>query len=136
MTLHLHHATRTDLLADALADVLAVPLDDPFAEEVVVVPAKGVERLLTQRLSHHLGAGVRGGDGVCAGVRFLNPRSLVTLLTGTERDDAWDPDRMVWPLLQVVDDSLGEPWCTTLATHLGHGAVGEQAELRRDRRYS
>ena len=136
MTLHLHHATRTDLLADALAEVLASPLPDPFAEEVVVVPAKGVERWLTQRLSHRLGAGPRGGDGVCAGVRFLNPRSLVALLTGTERDDPWDADRLVWPLLRVVDDALDEPWCATLAVHLGRGAEAAQAELRRDRRYS
>jgi exodeoxyribonuclease V gamma subunit len=136
MTLHLHHATRTDLLADGLAEVLSAPLPDPFAEEVVVVPAKGVERWLTQRLSHRLGIGSRGGDGVCAGVRFLNPRSLVALLTGTDEDDPWDPDRFVWPLLEVVDDSLGESWCTTLALHLGHDAEGEQAELRRDRRYS
>ena len=74
MTLHLHRAPRTDQLADALGELLATPLDDPFAEEVVVVPAKGVERWLTQRLSHRLGVGPRGGDGVCAGVRFLNPR--------------------------------------------------------------
>ena len=136
MTLHLHHATRTELLADGLAEVLAQPLADPFAEEVVVVPAKGVERWLTQRLSHRLGTGSRGGDGVCAGVRFLNPRSLVALLTGTERDDPWDADRLVWPLLRVVDASLDEPWCATLATHLGHGIDGEQGQLRRDRRYS
>ncbi|HET6560322.1 MAG TPA: exodeoxyribonuclease V subunit gamma [Marmoricola sp.] len=136
MTLHLHRATRTDVLADALAELLATPLDDPFAEEVVVVPAKGVERWLTQRLSHRLGAGPRGSDGVCAGVRFLNPRSLVALLTGTERDDPWDPDRSVWPLLSVIDASLDEPWCALLARHLGHGVTGEQGELRRNRRYS
>jgi len=136
VTLHLHHAARTSELADALAEVLATPLPDPFAEEVVVVPAKGVERWLTQRLSHRLGVGERGGDGVCAGVRFLNPRSLVALLTGTEREDPWDADRLVWPLLTVVDESLDEPWCATLAAHLGAGADGEQAELRRDRRYS
>ncbi len=136
MTLHLHRATRTDLLADALAELLAEPLEDPFAEEVVVVPAKGVERWLTQRLSHRLGAGPGGSDGVCAGVRFLNPRSLVALLTGTEHDDPWDPDRFVWPLLTVIDASLDEPWCALLARHLGHGVPGEQGELRRNRRYS
>jgi len=136
VTLTLHHGTGTGPLADALGRLLAEPLDDPFAEEVVVVPAKGVERWLTQRLSHHLGAGSPGGDGICAGVRFLNPRSLVALLTGTEDDDPWDPDRMVWPLLEVIDGSLGEPWCATLAWHLGHGQEGEEAALRRDRRYS
>ncbi len=134
--LRLHRGVSTDALAGGLAALLATPLPDPFAEELVVVPAKGVERWLTQRLSHHLGAGPRGGDGVCAGVRFLNPRSLVALLTGTERDDPWDPDRFVWPLLEVIDGSLAEPWCATLAQHLGHGDPSVQGELRRDRRYS
>ena len=101
-----------------------------------MVPAKGVERWLTQRLSHRLGTGPRGGDGVCAGVRFLQPISLVSLLLGRERDDAWDPDRLVWPLLATIDASLGEPWCPALSLHLGHGRDGEAGELRRNRRYS
>ncbi len=136
MPLHLHRAPRTDQLADALGELVATPLDDPFAEEVVVVPAKGVERWLTQRLSHRLGVGSRGGDGVCAGVRFLSPHSLVSMLLDRDRDDPWDPDHLVWPLLATIDDSLGEPWCATLAAHLGHGLDGDEAELRRNRRYS
>jgi exodeoxyribonuclease V gamma subunit len=136
MTLHLHRAARTDLLADELGGLLAVPLDDPFASEVVVVPAKGVERWLTQRLSHRLGAGGRGGDGVCAGVRFLQPASLIGLLLGRDRDDPWHPDRLVWPLLATIDDSVGEAWCATLAAHLGHGLDGDEGELRRSRRWS
>ncbi|MGA8210945.1 MAG: exodeoxyribonuclease V subunit gamma, partial [Nocardioidaceae bacterium] len=136
MTVRIHLGERTDLLADGLAGLLATPLADPFAEEVVVVPARGVERWLTQRLSHRLGHGPRGGDGVCAGVRFLSPSSLVAMLLGRERDDPWDPDRLVWPLLRVVDGSLDEPWCRTLATHLGHGVQGDEGELRRSRRYS
>ena len=40
MTLHLHTAERTDALADGLADLLVTPLPDPFAREVVVVPAR------------------------------------------------------------------------------------------------
>ena len=139
MALHLHRAPRTDLLADALGDLLARPLADPLAQEVVVVPAKGVERWLTQRLSHRLGVGDglrEGGDGVCAGVRFLQPRSLISLLLGRENDDPWDPDRLVWPLLATIDASLEEAWCDTLATHLGHGRTGDDADLRRNRRYS
>ncbi len=134
MPLHLHRAPRADLLADALGDLLSVPLADPFATEVVAVPARGVERWLSQRLSHRLGAGPGGGDGVCAGVRFLSPHSLVSLLLGRERDDPWDPDRLVWPLLEVLDESLGEPWAHTLARHLGHGA--DPDDLRRARRWS
>ena len=56
MALHLHVAERTDALADGLADLLATPLDDPFAPEVIAVPTRGMERWLTQRLSSALGA--------------------------------------------------------------------------------
>ena len=138
MALHLHRAERTDLLADGLGALLADPPDDPFAEDLVIVPAKGVERWLSQRLSHILGRGA-GQDGVCAGITFRNPRSLIAALTGTAgatEDDPWSPDTLVWPLLEVIDASLDEPWCTTLATHLGHFAQGEEQELRRGRRYA
>jgi exodeoxyribonuclease V gamma subunit len=135
MALHLHRAERTDLLADGLGALLSHPLDDPFAEELVIVPAKGVERWLSQRLSHVLGRG-EGADGVCAGIAFRNPHSLVAEITGTVDDDPWSPDAMVWPLLEVIDASCREPWCTTLATHLGHFEHGEERELRQGRRYA
>jgi exodeoxyribonuclease V gamma subunit len=128
MALHLHRAERTDQLADGLGALLARPLTDPFATELVLVPAKGVERWLSQRLSNQL--------GVCAGVQFRNPRSLIAELTGTTTTDPWAADAMVWPLLAVIDDSLDEPWCTTLATHLGHFTDGEERELRQGRRYA
>ncbi|WP_372586876.1 exodeoxyribonuclease V subunit gamma, partial [Mycobacteroides abscessus] len=54
MALHLRRAERTDMLADGLARLLAVPAPDPFAEELVLVPAKGIERWLSQRLSDRL----------------------------------------------------------------------------------
>lgn len=135
MSLHLHRAERTDLLADGLGALLSRPLDDPFAMELVLVPARGVERWLSQRLSHVLGRGT-GADGVCAGVQFRNPHSLIAEITATADDDPWSPDAMVWPLLEVVDESLDQPWCRTLATHLGHFASGEEKELRQGRRYS
>ncbi|OBK85867.1 exodeoxyribonuclease V subunit gamma [Mycobacterium sp. 1165178.9] len=133
MPLHLHRAERTDLLADGLGALLANPLPDPFATELVVVPARGVERWLSQRLSHVLGA--RGGDGVCAGVAFRSPGSLIAEITGTADNDPWSPDAMAWPLLEAIDCSLDEPWCRTLAMHVGHFHTGAEAELRRGRRY-
>lgn len=135
MALHLHRADRTDLLADGLGALLATPLPDPFAEELVIVPAKGVERWLSQRLSHILGRGA-GADGVCAGITFRNPRSLIVEIAGTAGDDPWSAEAMVWPLLEVIDDSLDEPWCKTLATHLGHFEQGEEKELRQGGRYA
>ncbi|MDT5096366.1 MAG: exodeoxyribonuclease gamma subunit [Mycobacterium sp.] len=135
MALHIHRAERTDLLADGLGALLADPLPDPFAEELVVVPAKGVERWLSQRLSHILGRG-SGQDGVCAGITFRNPRSLIAEITGTADDDPWHPDSLVWPLLEVIDASCDDNWCKPLATHLGHFEAGEERELRMGRRYA
>src|SRR5262245_45200362 len=140
MALHLHRAERTDLLAEGLGQLLSTPLADPFAEELIIVPAKGVERWLSQRLSHILGRG-DGQDGVCAGIAFRTPRSLIAellgLVTGTTDDDPWSPDAMVWPLLEVIDASCGEDWCKTLAAHLGHYEKGEEErELRQGRRYA
>lgn len=136
MAVHVHRAPRTDLLAEGLAAVLAVPGRDPLGQEIVVVPAQGVERWLTQRLSHRLGAREASEDGVCAGVRFLSPNSLVTLLLGTDRDDPWLPDNLAWPLLATIDASLDEPWARQLARHLGHGDESDRGRHRAGRRYS
>ena len=141
MAFHLHRAERTDLLAQGLGELLATPPDDPFGMDLVLVPARGVERWLSQRLSHLLGA-TRGNDGVCAAVQFRSPRSLIAELTGLGPDDhdPWSPDALTWPLLRVIDDALaadaGQPWCAALAAHLGATAEGEEAELRRGRRYA
>ena len=131
MTLHLHTAERTDALADGLAELLVTPLADPFAREVVVVPARGVERWLTQRLSHRLGVGARGGDGVCAGVDFVTPHSLVSMLLDRDAEDPWSPDRLAWPLLEVIDGCLDEPGFSDLGRHLGHGDPTDERSARR-----
>ncbi len=139
MTLHLHTAERTDALAAALADLLVTPLPDPFAREVVVVPARGVERWLTQRLSHRLGVGSlgvgsgvdTGSDGVCAGIDFVSPHSLVTLLLEKDVEDPWDPDRLAWPLLGVIDDVMGTAGFEDLTVHLGGGDPADDRSARR-----
>ncbi len=138
MPLHVHRAQRTDRLATGLGALLAEPPTDPFAEELVLVPAPGVERWLGQRLSHVLGiTGPGSGDGVCAGVTFRTPVSLLAEIVGIDGNDPWSPEAMVWPLLESIDAGCAEPWCATLATHLGHAETDEtEAELRRGRRYA
>lgn len=136
MTLLLHRAARTDRLADGLAGLLAQPPEDPFAEDLVVVPARGVERWLTQRLSHRLGAAPGREDGLCAGVALRSPWSLVAELLGTRDEDPWAPGTLAWPLVQVLDEVLEEPWAAPLAQHLGVGRSGEELDLRRGRRFA
>ena len=63
-----------------------------------------------------------------------SPASLIGEIAGTSQDDPWSADAMAWPLLAVIDASLDEPWCRTLATHLGHFVAGEEKELRQGRR--
>ena len=114
--LHVHRAERADGLIDALRALLADPLPDPFAAEVVAVPTRGMERWLAQRMSDRL--------GVCANVAFPSPRRLVVdavaTASGVDPDsDPWRPERAVWPLLEVVDAHLSEPWLHSLAAHLG-----------------
>ncbi|HWC25148.1 MAG TPA: exodeoxyribonuclease V subunit gamma, partial [Solirubrobacteraceae bacterium] len=121
--LHLHRADRADALVEALGRVLAPPPADPFATDVVAVPTRGMERWLAQRLSGALGATSGRPDGVCANVAFPSPRALVAdavaAACGVQLDaDPWAPERLVWPLLDVVDGCLGEPWLAVLAAHL------------------
>ncbi|MCM6772258.1 exodeoxyribonuclease V subunit gamma [Nocardia sp. CDC159] len=137
MALHIHRAERAETLADGLAAVLAHPLDDPFAVEVVAVPAKGVERWLNQRLAGVLGA--VAGDGVSANIAFPTPAALVAGIlaeaTGIPADeDPWVPGRLVWTLLRVIDAALTEPWAALLARHLGADAPGRTH--RAGRRYA
>ncbi|MGS0688612.1 exodeoxyribonuclease V subunit gamma [Nakamurella sp. GG22] len=142
MTLHLHRAERADTLAAALAELLADPPADVLAQEVIAVPARGIERWLTQRLSHHLGVRDGRGDGICAAVRFPSPAALLAEVAGRQDDDPWAPDTAVWPLLEVIDGCSTEPWCRALATHLGYatGPAGDAADPaiahRRARRYA
>ncbi|CCF63126.1 exodeoxyribonuclease V subunit gamma [Nocardia cyriacigeorgica] len=138
MPLHIHRGERADVLADALAGLLADPLPDPFATEVVAVPAKGVERWLTQRLSGVLGVSAApGGDGIAANIEFPSPAHLVAEALAAAggvapADDPWAHDRVVWTLLRVIDSSISQPWCAVLARHLGlrDGDAGHRAGRR------
>jgi exodeoxyribonuclease V gamma subunit len=137
--LHLHRADRADRLADALAGLLARPLGDPFDPELVAVPTRGMERWLAQRLSATLGASAGRRDGICAGVEFPPPRTLLggalALASGIDPDrDPWLPERAVWPLLEVVEANAGEPWLAPLARAVGLAGDGEPAERRRGQR--
>ena len=133
----LHRAERADALADALAALLADPLEDPFATEVVAVPTRGMERWLTQRMSAVLGASSGRLDGVCAGVSFPFPHRLVGEAVATAsgvdpENDPWLPEHAAWPLLEVVQENLAEPWLASLSAYLGGGADA----VRRSRRLS
>ena len=122
--LHVHRSDRADGLVEALGDLLADPPADPFAPELISVPTRGMERWLTQRLSV--------GLGICANVEFPFPRRLtgdaVAAASGIDPEtDPWLPERLVWPLLEIVDAARKETW---LARHLPSERVRRFAAVR------
>ncbi|MEN3284720.1 MAG: exodeoxyribonuclease gamma subunit [Solirubrobacteraceae bacterium] len=138
--LHIHRAERADGLVEALRALLVEPLAEPLSPEVVAVPTRGMERWLAQRVSDRVGARERRGDGVCANVQFPSPRTFVgdavAIASGIDADgDPWLPERSVWPLRDVVNGCLEEPWLASLAAHLG-GAIDVADPARRARRFS
>src|SRR4051794_29868045 len=86
-------------------------------------------------MSAVLGATLGRADGICANVEFPFPRRLtgaaVAAASGIEPDaDPWLPERLVWPLLEVVDEALGEPWLATLAAHVAEHRARRLAAVR------
>ncbi len=125
--IRLHRAASADALVAALAGVLAVPLEDPFTAEQVAVHSRGIERWLGQELSARLGASAGRSDGVCANVTFPFPGRVIggALAAASGIDvqrDPWRPERLAWPLLEVLDECLGQPWLGPLRAHLGAAA--------------
>src|SRR5262245_51181120 len=125
--LHVHRSDRADGLVEALRGLLAEPPADPFAPELVCVPTRGMERWLTQQLSNRL--------GICANVDFPFPRAVVgeavAAASGLDpAEDPWLPERMVWRLLEVVDDALDEAWLRPLTGHLNTGGARRFATVR------
>ncbi len=139
--LHVVRSASLTTMADHLADrLVAAPPADPFASVEVVVPSRGVERWLTQRLSARLGA-TPTEAGVCANVAFpflggLVERVLDAALgvapapdgTGASADP-WSPQRLAWPVLALLDDLPVAPAFDPLRRHLTDG--GAPARRRR-----
>lgn len=132
--LHVHRAERADRLVAALARVIAAePLDDPLEPEVVSVHSRGIERWIAQELSGVLGASGAGGadgDGVCANVEFPFPATLIRGAVASASGspdpdrDPWLPERLTWPLLELVEERDDPRMLGPLRAHLAAGGPG------------
>ena len=131
--LHLHRAERTDVLVDALGRLLRDQPEDAFVADVVAVPTRGMERWLSQRLSHHLGCDPNRGDGVCANVAFPFPSDLVAgVLSGMVGEEMlrWAPERLMWTVLDEIDQAEADD-DQSLAVLRGYVAAGTPGSERR-----
>ena len=128
-------ATSVVALADHLAEGLrAAPPGDAFASIEVAVPGRGMERWLAQRLGGVLGATPQEA-GVCANVGFpfvggTVQRVVADVLGEEPRDrDPWAPDRLAWPLMELLADLPGEEVLAPLRAHLTE--AGQPVDRRR-----
>ena len=130
--LHLHRAERTDVLVDALGRLLREQPEDAFAADVVAVPTRGMERWLSQRLSHHLGCDPDRGDGVCANVPFPFPSDLVAGVLsaiGGEQMLRWAPERLMWTVLNEIDQADGDESLSVLHGYVAAGVPGGERRV-------
>lgn len=125
--LNVHRSNRADRLIDHLAGRLAAdPLADPMATERIAVQSRGMERWLSHQLAQRLGA-TAGDDGVCANIDFPFPGRVVREVMaacsdGADRDDPWEPDRLVWPVLEMLS-GLEAPGAERIRSYLRGGEV-------------
>ena len=114
MAFHLTVAGSLEPLADALAAVLAEPLDDPFTPELVAVPGGGVQAWLTAQLARRLGATEPGtadgpggavGDGIVANVDFVFPAGIVARAVGEGSGiGRWATGPLTWAVHEVLQE--------------------------------
>ncbi len=118
--LHRYAGDRAGPLVARLAQVLNEVPSDPLAPEWLATPSEGMRRWVMLALASCLGSSGAGrADGICANVQpaFADSlRRIVLAADGVERDrDPWSPDRLAWPLLEVMSDGatardLRVPW--------------------------
>lgn len=111
--LNLYAADRIEPLARHLAEVYAVPPDDPLAPEWLAIPSAGMERWLSLELARHLGATTpHTTDGVAANIEFHFPDSLRQCVLQAGRDpmapDPWQVERLTWTVLRNAQDRPGD----------------------------
>lgn len=128
--LTLHQGNHLEVLVDRLADVLAVPPDDPLAPEHVVVQNVGMARWLSLELARR--------HGVCAHVRFALPGAFLwetwrRVLPEVPDASTLDPAVAAWRLFAVLGELERAPRFVPLHAWLGdaHDDVRRHALARR-----
>ncbi|HOD29667.1 MAG TPA: exodeoxyribonuclease V subunit gamma [Syntrophales bacterium] len=119
--LKLYHSNRMEVLADRLAEILAAPLVEPFAPEIVLVQSRGMERWLSMALADR--------HGVCTNVRFPYPTHFVHALfqavdPALPARSPYEPAVMTWDLVDLLSALPDRPEFQPLTAYLGDDGNG------------
>ena len=129
----IYRSNRMKPLADQLVEVLRTPIDTSATplqrmkqRDMVVVQSQGMARWLDMHIAKQL--------GICANIDFPFPREVVRQsvcsVVGVEDSawDGWQPDSLLWPVLESLAEHLDDPCFETLTGYLtGRGGSAERA---------
>jgi exodeoxyribonuclease V gamma subunit len=122
MSLTIYTSNRMENLIDALAGVLAEPLADAFAPEVIVVQSKGMQRWVSMELAKRFGVWANGD--------YPFPNAMMWRLFGLAMPDmpvddaAFAPETLVWKIMRYLPGCLEHPEFSPLRRYLAHDADG------------
>lgn len=117
-----HDSNRVEILAEALAIVLAEPVGDPFQPETLIVQSNGMARWLSLRLADRL--------GVCSNMRFPFPSSflwqtlrqtLEQVLGALPETASFDKPVLTWRILGLLPLLERQPVFEPLHAYLRAG---------------
>jgi exodeoxyribonuclease V gamma subunit len=114
--LYLYTSNRLEVLADALAEVLAEAPASPFDPEWIVVQSKGMERWVSLQLARR--------QGVCANCLFPYPNHFVRevfrrVLPDFPECSIFDPKYMTWQIMRLLPDQSRGPGFESVRHYLG-----------------
>lgn len=125
-----HTASRVeDLLAPLVERLRDDAPSDPFTPLTIVVQSRGMQRWLSHQLAERLapdGAGIAANLAFPFPARFLRDLAAAVDSTPDEAgtapepagEDPWDPDRLVWQVLAVLQEHRDRPELQRLHRYL------------------
>lgn len=130
-----YHSNQLVLLKSLTTALIAgKPLDDPFAQEIILVQSHGMAQWLQIELSNDL--------GIAANIEFPLPASFIwqmftNVLPGIPQESAFSKDAMTWKLMWLLPLMLEQPDFSALKGYLSddqdmrkrHQLAGRIADL-------
>lgn len=117
-----HRSNRIEALVDALAELVAAPLADPFAPEWIAVQGRGMERWLAIELARRL--------GVWANPAFPFPRKVIDAAAAAVLGEAaplpavFEPGTLRWAIAEALPHHFGRPGFGAIQRYLGDDRRG------------
>src|SRR5512144_547854 len=117
-----HRSNRIEALVDALAELVAEALPDPFASEWIAVQGRGMERWLAMELARRL--------DVWANPSLPFPRKVIdaaaaSVLGASESSTAiFEPQTLRWAVAEALPQHLERPAFASIRRYLADEASG------------